>query len=100
MAKFLRLVNGVPRMAEESASQTIYDETLSVNTTIASGTPISLPSAETYEGDELEVRLNGIRLDVVADYNYVGAGPSRTQITMTFELIDGDELRFRIDRAP
>jgi len=34
----------------------------------------------------------------VFDYNYVGSG-TRTQITMTFDLVAGDVIRFRVDRS-
>jgi len=109
MGKFLRLVNGRPKMQDEAAGGvTIYDENLEV----VSGTPgageiegpintgvaITLPSSQTYSDDELEVYLNNMRLDSVYDYNYVGSG-SRTQISMTFDLEVGDIIRFRIDRA-
>ena len=100
MGKFLRLVNGVPRQVDEGASVTIYDETYDVVGTVTTGTSIALPAGGTYQGDELEVRLNGVRLESVVDYNYVGAGPTRTQISMTFDLFAPDALRFRVDRSP
>lgn len=99
MAKFLRLVNGVPKSFEEAGSVAIYDESLTGLTTTA-GNPITLPASGTYQGGELEVRINGIRANVTLDYNYVGAGPTRTQITLTFDLEATDVVRFRVDRAP
>lgn len=96
MAKKLALVSGVPRMVEESASlPSIYRATYAVGSTISTGTPVTLPAAETYSSDELEIDLNGVGLDVVTDYNYVGAGPSRTQVTFTFDLVAGDEIGFK-----
>ena len=108
MGKFLRLVNGVPKMMDEAAGGvTIYDESLvvvsgtpgagEIQAPITTGTPITLPSSQTYDSAELEVYLNGQRIDSVYDYNYEGDTP-RTQISMTFDLEVGDILRFRIDR--
>lgn len=104
MAKFTRIVNGVLRSFEESGSPTIYDRTISIvasgavspdlNGPVTSGTNITLPSGQTYTGDELQVYLNGLRLDDVLDYNTT----SSTQIQMTFNLEAGDKLRFYIDR--
>lgn len=105
MAKKLALVNGVPRMVDESASPTIYDETLvvvasgagvgEINGPISTGTPVTLPSGKTYTADELEVYLDGDRLKSVFDYNH----NSTTTVTFTFEIVVGDVIRFRIDRG-
>lgn len=109
MSKKLALVNGIPRMIDEAASPTIYDRNLEVVASspgtyqilaVTTGTPITLPDSKTYEGAELEVLLNGQRLSPVYDYTYVGAGPTRTQVSLTFDLKVGDYLHFRIDRAP
>lgn len=104
MAKFTRIVNGVLRSFDESGSPTIYDRTISIvasgavspdlNGPVTSGTNITLPSGQTYTGEELQVYLNGLRLDDVLDYNTT----SSTQIQMTFNLEAGDKLRFYIDR--
>lgn len=67
---------------------------------ITAGTAVTLPSSQTYNSGELEVYLNGDRIEAVLDYTYVGAGPTRTQIQFTFDLVAGDRLRFRIDRGP
>lgn len=99
MGKFLRLIGGVPRLADEAAGVAIYDETYSVGGTITTGTPITLPSSGTYNSDELEVRLNGQRLESVVDYNYVST-PPRTQVSFTFDLVLGDSVNFRVDRVP
>ena len=58
MAKKLALVNGIPRMVDESASPAIYDETLTVvssgagagevNGPITAGSPVTLPDSKTY----------------------------------------------------
>lgn len=87
-------------MADESSSLSIYDQTTIIGVGgISTGAPLTLPNSQTYTGIELEVYLNGQRVEDVLDFNWVGTAP-RTQITMTFDLIQGDQVRFRIDRAP
>jgi len=109
MAKFTRLVNGILRSFDETGgSVAIYDEALDVVSgspgpgqitgPVTAGTNITLPLSQTYTSEELEVRLNGIRLESVIDYNYVGS-PPRTQVTLTFDLVIGDRIHFRIDRS-
>lgn len=105
MAYKLALVNALPRMVAEAASPTIYDETLQVVASspgagqilgpITAGTPVTLPSGQTYTSNELEVYLGMDRLIPVYDYNF----NSSTTVTFTFELLAGDLLRFRIDRS-
>ena len=105
MAKKLQLVNGIPRMTEESGAPTIYDETLKVvasgagageiNGPINAGVAVTLPSSQTYTSNELEVYLKTDRLIPVFDYNF----NSSTSVTFTFQLIVGDVIRFRIDRS-
>jgi hypothetical protein len=93
----LALVNGRPKMTAEAASPTIYDETYTLVSNISTGTPITLPNSGTYTSEELEVRLNGIRMDSGIDYNFVGS-PPRTQISFTFDLLGGsnpDVINFR-----
>lgn len=106
MARKLALVAGIPRMVDEAASPTIYDQNLlvvssgagagQINGPIAAGTSVSLPSGQTYSGAELEVWIGPDRLRPVLDYAYA----SSTQVQFTFQLIPGDNLRFRIDRGP
>ena len=110
MAKKLALVNGIPRMIDESASPTIYDDYIDIVTSGASGpnqlnessvtagTPITLPNSGTYMGLELEVYFNGTRIEDVLDYNFVGSG-TRTQVSFTFDLKATDRIRFRTDRG-
>jgi len=105
MAKKLALVQGIPRMVDEAASPTIYDETLEVvssgagagqiNGPITAGVPITLPESKTYTGNELELYIDGDRLKPVSDYSF----NSSTTIALTFESTPGDILRFRIDRG-
>jgi len=109
MGKFLRLVNGVPKMMDESAGGvTIYDTNIDIVSgtpgagelqgPISAGTPITLPDSKTYEDDELEIYVRNMRVDAVYDYAYEGDVP-RTQISFTFDLEVGDVIRFRIDRS-
>lgn len=99
MGKFLRLVNGRPKLLDEGSSPAIYDEAVTVGVGgVGTGSPVTLPSNRTYDSLELEVYLNGQRLDDVVDYNYVGIAP-RTQVSFTFDLVEGDLVRFRIDRS-
>lgn len=109
MANYLALVNGVPRQAVLPGSQAIYDQSITVvaagaganqiNGPVITGTSVTLPASQTYSNAELNVYLNGDRLEPVFDYTYVGSIP-RTQVQFTFQLEVGDRLDFRIDRAP
>lgn len=93
--KFLYLSAGIPRLKTPAA---IYDQTFTTGAPVIAGTAITLPLSGTYNDGELEVYLNGQRLEVTVDYNSVGAGPVRTQITLVEDLATTDRLRFRTDR--
>lgn len=97
MSLVLQMVNGVPRSVS-TVVPTIYDQTFTAGSTITAGTSVTLPSSGTYQGGELEVYFNGQRINVTDDYVYVGSG-SKTQIQMTFDLLAGDKIRFRVDRG-
>ena len=109
MGNFLRLVNGRPKSFAESSSITIYDQSLTVvpsgaganqiNGPVTAGTSVTIPGSQTFTAAELQVYLNGDRLEPLFDYTYVGS-PPRTQLQFTFDLVVGDRLDFRIDRAP
>jgi len=86
-------------MIVQASSPTIYDQDYAVGSTITTGTAITLPASGSYTGDELEVRLNGVRMDYGVDFTTVGS-PPRTQIAFTFNLVNGDVLNFRVDRSP
>jgi hypothetical protein len=92
MARYVTIVDGVPRLAVDPGVA-LYDQSYSVVAPITSGTAITLPASETYTGAELQVFLNGQLLDDTFDFNWVGS-PPRTQITMTFDLVIGDVVRF------
>lgn len=108
MTKLVQLLNGVPRVNNIStgAGPTIYDEHVTIvasgaganemNGPVTSGSPVTLPGAKTYTAEELEVYVNGQRLEDVFDYSHA----SSTTVTFTFDLVVGDRIRFRIDRDP
>lgn len=108
MAKVLRLVGGVPRHVDESATPPIYDNALllvsgtpgagEVQGPISAGTPITLPASATYNSSELMVFLNGQEMESTFDFTYVGTVP-RTQISMTFDLVVGDRIDFKVYRV-
>ena len=86
------------RFRVEGNPDTIYDETTVIGSGgISTGTPITLPSSKTFTGDELELFLGGQFLEPGFDYTYVGDGTDYTQISVTFDLLENERLRFRID---
>ena len=86
------------RFRIEGDPDTIYDETVVAGVGgISTGTPITLPSGKTFFGDELEVYLSGQFLEPTIDYSIEGTGDSHTQISLTFDVIEGERVRFRID---
>lgn len=110
-------VNGIPRLQNVSDLPTIYEDTLTVvsgspgsgeiqtndtdsngDPVVNTGTSITLPNSQTYSGDELNVFLNGKNMTHLIDYNFVGAGPNRTQISFTFDLFVDDIVKFKIER--
>jgi hypothetical protein len=104
---FLTLVNGVPR--QQTNIQIIYEQNIDVISGVAAnsnqiqgpvtaGTQIVLPLAQTYISVDLEIYLNGDRLNPILDYSYVGTG-SRTRVALTFDLVVGDTLVFRINNT-
>ena len=86
----------------------VYDATLTLVTSspgagqiigpITAGTAVTLPNSQTYNSSELNVFLNGQKLEVTFDYTYVGSVP-RTQIQFTFDLVVGDMIEFNIERS-
>lgn len=108
MGNFLRLTNGVPRSFAEKEID-IYDQSLLLVTSspgagqilgpITTGTSVTLPASQQYSSSDLQIYLNGDRLETVYDYNYVGS-PPRTAIQFTFDLVVGDRIDFRIERTP
>ena len=74
---------------------TVYNEIVLVGVGgLSTGVPLTLPSSETYLGDELEVKLGSTVLSVGTDYEYVGTG-IKTQVAFTFDLVEDDEINFK-----
>lgn len=115
MANALALVNGVPRQAVIPGTSLIYDSSVTVVTSggngsttlngpITSGTAISLPSSGSYTLNvnsvpNVNIFLNGDRVESVIDWNTSGAGPTYTAVQFTFDLVVGDRIDFRIERT-
>jgi hypothetical protein len=94
MAYVLRVATGYPRHFTESASPTIYDESVALASPVNAGVSYTLPNSGSYEGDELEIYLDGQVLDSGLDFTFVGTGV-KTQVQFTFNLLAGDNIRFR-----
>jgi len=100
MGKFLRLVNGIPRMLDQEyqdeARLTVVGSSPGPNQIlgpIPPNTPITIPGSITYTDNDLNIYLNRQRLIPFVDYSYVGT-PPRTQVSFTFQLLVGDDLYF------
>jgi len=89
MGQYLTMVNGRWRLRTSSP---FYQKSHQPGN-ITALTPISLPDAMTYEGDELQVYLNGVLQNVLIDYNYVGSG-SKSEIAFLFDIQVTDRLSY------
>ncbi len=94
MAKYLRVVAGIPRMSDVAVTYTRYVGSYTATGSEVQGTPITLPSGGTYSSIDLEVWLNGQRLFLGTDWLTVGAGDAKTQVTLTDDLASGDIVTF------
>jgi hypothetical protein len=90
--RYIVAQNGIMVAKSDSSA---YEEIYTAGSTITSGTSITLPNSGTYSDDDLEVFMNGQRLNPVLDYNYVGSLPNRTQVSFTFDLFNTDKITFR-----
>lgn len=98
MSRAITIVAGIQRLRGVYASiPQVYDASIVVGESgISTGTPIALPDNQTYQQLDLELMLNGSSLTPGIDWNTVGTAP-RTSVAITFDLVYGDQLRFRID---
>ena len=98
MSRAITIVSGIPRLRGVYASTPqVYDTSIVVGGGgITAGTPIELPNNQTYTDLDLQVFLNGSAMTPVVDWGTVGGTP-RSSIAMTFDLVEGDQLRYRID---
>jgi hypothetical protein len=114
MANYLGLVNGVPRGATLPGTTLIYDQSITVvasgaganqiNGPVSSGTPITLPASGTYTLNansiaNINIYLNGDRMEQTFDWTTSGAGPNYTAFQFTFILVVGDRLDIRAERT-
>lgn len=115
MAVALALVNGVPRQQTIPGTSLIYDQSvaivvsgasppISLNGPVTTGTAVTLPASGSYTLNvnsvpNLNVYLNGDRLESVIDWNTSGAGPTYTAVQFTFNLVAGDRIDFRMERT-
>ena len=65
---------------------------------VSAGDPITLPGGMTYEDSELQVYWNDVPMELTFDFNYEGDGPTRTQVSFTFDTTATDRFRYRINR--
>lgn len=115
MANYLALVNGVPRQSVLPGTTLIYDQSIAIVASgavppssltgpVTTGTAITLPSSGSYTLNansiaNIQVYLNGERLEQVFDWSTSGAGPTFTAIQLTFDLVVGDRLDIRSERS-
>ena len=115
MANYLALVNGVPRQSVLPGTTLIYDQSIqivasggtppgSVNGPVTAGTALTLPASGNYTLNanniaNINVFLNGDRLEQVFDWTTSGAGPTYTAIQFTFQLNAGDRIDIRSERS-
>lgn len=98
MGKFLRLINGLPVMQDETAGGAAYDESIYYVSGLTANTNITLPNSGTYtdpSAKDLVVILNDRVVEVTRDFDVVGAGPSYTQIKFIYNLSTNSVVRFR-----
>ncbi len=98
MAKFLRLVNGIPTMLDETALPSAYDESIYYSTGLTSGTNITLPNSGSFSNasaKDLLVFVNDRAVEVTRDFSVIGAGPSYTQISFGYNLPNDSVVRFK-----
>ena len=90
----LTLINGIPRMADITASIPTYVGVYTVGVGgLAANTDITLPSSGSYTDIELHVFWDGQLMIAGIDYTYVGSG-TRTKIQMTFALLANETIQF------
>ena len=107
----LALVNGVPRQQSITASTPlIYDQSITVvssgaganqiNGPVTTGTAIALPASGTYTLNtnsvaNIQIFLNGDRLEQTFGWATSGSGPNYTAFSLTLDLVVGDRLDIR-----
>ena len=96
MAKFLRLINGIPTTVEVSSSgATTYQASYLVVTPLVINDTVTLPNGETYNGtiDELVVKRNGVEWTEGIEYQYQNT-TSATYITVLQDVPVDSRINF------
>jgi len=101
MAKFLRLVNGLPTSVEVTISQTSiadpYDESIAYPSGLAADTPITLPSAGYFTNSaakDILIIANDLTKENSRDFTVIGSGPEYNQISFNYNLPTNSIVRF------
>lgn len=97
MARYLTLVNGIPRLRYTPVIK--YIDAYDVVGTITAGTTITIPNSRTYSDTDLRVEKNGQGLIPGVDYNYVGSTP-KTQISLVLDITAPSRLTFITSSPP
>lgn len=79
----------------QELAPTLYQAEYVIASPLSANTPITLPSAQTFNGAELKVYLDGQRSYHTYDYTYVGSAPY-TQIEFTFDIEADSVVLFEI----
>jgi hypothetical protein len=96
MTKFITIVDGIAKLVEESTIlPAIYEELLTVTDVILTGAEVHIPNARTYQGLDLEVKLNGQHLTLNEDYLHQVPNINKTYVKFLFDLEPGDKVNFR-----
>lgn len=98
MGKFLRLVNGIPRMQDEAVGGSAYDESIYYSSGLTANTNITLPNSGSFSDSmakDILVIINDRVAEVTRDFTVVGAGPTYTQIKFIYALSNDSVVRFR-----
>ena len=98
MGKFLRLINGLPVMQDESSTLPSYDESIYYSSGLTANTNITLPNSGSFtdaSAKDLLVILNDRVAEVTRDFDVVGAGPTYTQIKFIYALNNDSVVRFK-----
>lgn len=88
----MKLINGLP------TSVAAYSESISYPSGLTAGTTITLPNSGSFldaAAKDLLVIYNDLSMEVTRDFTVVGAGPTYTQIQMTFNIPVDGKLTFK-----
>lgn len=95
MAKFIRIVNGIPRHQE--LASTPYAESIYYSAGVSALTTITLPNSGYFSSPtakDIEIVINQKVMESGRDFTVVGSGPSYTQIQTIYALPQDTVVRF------